>query len=74
MNARSKLIGGAISVLILGFVLIVGGIYMVVLDRDHVLCYDEPSTSPDNGPNCTKGLLKFRGKLKSFDINLSDLL
>ena len=78
MNARSKLICGAISGLILGFVLIVGGPYFIVLDRDYVLCTHKPwldtSTSPDNGSNCIDGLLKLRGKLKSFEKNLYDLL
>ena len=78
MNARSKLIGGAISGLILGFVLIVGGAWFIVLDSDYVLCthqpWLDPSTSPDNELSCTPGLLKVRGKLKSFEINLSDLL
>ena len=74
MNARSKLLCGAIVENIIGLVLIVCGTSFVVMDGDNVLCYDDPSTYTDNGRECISVLLQRKGKLKSFEINLSDLL
>ena len=74
MNARSKLLCGAIVGNIIGLVLIVCGTSFVVMDGDNVLCYDDPSTYTDNGRECISGLLQRKGKLKSFEMNLSDLL